>query len=176
MTFPILETKRLILKNVSNEDTLALYSILSQKEVTHFYGMLPLKSVKQASQVIESMNRSYNEKRGIRWGIHFKDKEQLIGTIGLNLLSYPNRKTEIGYELHPEHWRKGIITEAANAVISYCFDELQLLRIGAVTYENNKASQSLLTNLGFQFEGKLANYFYVGETSANAHLYAKIKK
>lgn len=176
MTFPILETKRLILKQVSNEDAPALFSILSQEEVTQFYGILPLENVEQASQVVESMNHSYKEKRGIRWGIYFKDQKQLIGTIGLNLLSYSNRRTEIGYELHPEYWRKGIITETANAVISHCFNELQLLRIGAVTYENNKASQLLLEKLGFTFEGKLENYFYVGQTSANAHLYALTKK
>ncbi|QOS89014.1 GNAT family N-acetyltransferase [Brevibacillus sp. JNUCC-41] len=66
-----------------------------------------------------------------------------------------HKRAEIGYEIHPDHWRKGYTLEAASKVISYGFDEMNLTRIGAVVFIENEAPSTLLTKIGFQKEGVL---------------------
>ena len=55
----------------------------------------------------------------MRWGIVWQETGELIGTVGLNNLALHSKRTEIGYDLLPAHWRKGIVTEAVEAVIDY---------------------------------------------------------
>lgn len=71
-----------------------------------------------------------------------------------------NKLAEIGYEIHPEQWRKGYTLEALSEVILYGFDVLGLTRIGAVVFIENEASNNLLEKVGFQKEGILKDYMY----------------
>ena len=73
----------------------------------------------------------------------------------MNQWNQKHKRAEIGYELHPQHWSHGYASEAASAVMAYGFDTLQLVRIGAVVFLENKASQHVLEKLGFQQEGVL---------------------
>ncbi|WP_143522615.1 GNAT family N-acetyltransferase, partial [Pseudomonas sp. 2822-17] len=70
------------------------------------------------------------------------------------------RRAEIGYEIHPDFWRKGYTSEAVKEVISYGFEGLDLNRIGAVVFIENQASNQLLSKMGFQREGILRDYMY----------------
>lgn len=56
---------------------------------------------------------------------------------------------EIGYLLHPDHWRKGIMKEAINAVVDYGFIVLGLHSIEALLNPENIASSSVLKSTGF---------------------------
>lgn len=55
----------------------------------------------------------------------------------------------------PEHWRKGLLTEALPAVIRYGFRDMGLHRIHADVEPENKPSCALLTKFGFHLEGTL---------------------
>jgi ribosomal-protein-alanine N-acetyltransferase len=44
-----------------------------------------------------------------------------------------NYRGEIGFILHPDHWRKGIMKEAINAVVDYGFTVLGLHSIASIT-------------------------------------------
>ncbi|MGV2805909.1 GNAT family N-acetyltransferase, partial [Clostridium perfringens] len=80
--FPILETKRLTLREIQHQDAEAIYSCFSNDEVTRYYGQDTLSTLEQAHQIVELFANIYKEKRGIRWGIERKDAQGLIGTIG----------------------------------------------------------------------------------------------
>ncbi|WP_432355610.1 GNAT family N-acetyltransferase [Sporosarcina sp. A2] len=119
-----------------------------------------LKSLKEASKIIESFQNTYESKRGIRWGIVLKESRDLVGTVGLNNLNTHGKKAEIGFELHPLFWNQGITTEAVKEVVRYSFEVLQLFRIGAVTYPQNEPSKQLLKRLSFSEEGLLRGYLF----------------
>ncbi|MGV3489183.1 MAG: GNAT family N-acetyltransferase [Tuberibacillus sp.] len=57
-----------------------------------------------------------------------------------NHLNTWSKKAEIGFERHPSHWHKGIVTEATKEVLRYSFLDLDLYRMGAVTFPKNDAS------------------------------------
>ncbi|MGE7824350.1 GNAT family N-acetyltransferase [Paenibacillus sp. NPDC093718] len=173
--FPILETKRLRLREIQHLDAGAIYSCFSNDEVTRYYGQDTLTTLEQALQFVELFANNYKEKRGIRWGIERKDAQGLIGTIGYNVWSPRHTRAEIGYELHPEFWGQGYASEAAAAVIAYGFQELGLTRIGAVVFIENQASHALLTKLGFEAEGVLRQYIYQNGAAHDTRVYSLLK-
>ncbi|HZH62709.1 MAG TPA: GNAT family protein [Metabacillus sp.] len=173
--FPTLETKRLILREITKNDTDAIYSCFSNEDVTRYYGQERLNKIEQAEAFVDFFSNSYKEKRGIRWGIERKGNQGLIGTIGFNAWSPKHRRAEIGYEIHPEHWRKGFTLEAVSKVIQYGFNEFGLTRIGAVVFIDNEASNKLLFKAGFQKEGVLRDYMYQNGETYDTYVYSILK-
>ncbi|MEH7073547.1 GNAT family N-acetyltransferase [Neobacillus drentensis] len=163
MTFPILDTKRLKLIEITHQHIDYLYEILSLEEVTRYYGTNRFTLPVEASRLIDMFHKNLVEKRGIRWGIKLKENQRLIGTVGLNGLQLKHKRAEIGYELHPAYWRRGLASEAIHEVLSFSFKQLDLHRIGAVVYPENEASLNLLMNIGFMKEGILRGYIHQNE-------------
>jgi RimJ/RimL family protein N-acetyltransferase len=66
----------------------------------------------------------------------------------------PHRTSEVGlfWALFPDRWGKGYATEAARAMVSYAFDELQLARIVATTENDNTRSIAVMKRLGMTIE------------------------
>lgn len=173
--FPTLETERLLLREINNKDVEGIFSSLSNDEVTRFYGQDSLRDIKEAEKIVDLFAKNYIEKRGIRWAIERKSDKGIIGTIGFHAWLSRHNRAEIGYEMHPEHWRKGYILEALHKIISYGFEELDLTRIGAVVFLENEASNKLLTKIGFQKEGILRDYMYQNGEPYDTYIYSLIK-
>ena len=173
--FPIIETERLRLREITCEDAANLFRCFSNDHVTQYYGLEPFSTVEQAESLIEIFSTNYKEKRGIRWGIERKDAIGLIGTIGFNAWSPKHKRAEIGYEIHPDYWRKGYTKEAITEVLSFGFNEMELNRIGAIVFIENEASNQLLTTVGFHKEGVLKEYMYQQGKAYDTYVYAMLK-
>jgi ribosomal-protein-alanine N-acetyltransferase len=174
--FPDLETKRLILRELTEFDAEMIFSILSNPQVTRYYGKDTFESLDEAKEFIHYFKQKFYGKRGFRWGIEIKETKQLIGTIGLDAWVPKQRRAEIGYEIHPEFWKKGYATEAALKIISFGFDSLELIRIGAIIFPENEPSNKLLNKLGFQKEGILRSYIYQNGVSNDVYAYSILNK
>lgn len=173
--FPLLETDRLLLREIIEEDSQKIFDCFSNENVTRFYGQDSFTSIEQAKQLIDLYANQYLEKRGIRWGIELKETKEIIGTIGFHTWSTKHKRAEIGYELQPAYWRNGYATEAVTKILSYGFNELGLTRVGAVVFIENDASNRLLTKLGFQKEGILRNYMYQNGKPNDTYVYSLLK-
>ncbi|WVE34662.1 GNAT family N-acetyltransferase [Priestia megaterium] len=156
--FPILHTPRTTLREITEVDADTIFDCFSQKEVIRYYGQEKLTTFQEALHLIDIFAENYRNRKGLRWGIERLDTGELMGTVGFNQWNQKHKRAEIGYELHPKHWGHGYASEAASAVMAYGFDTLQLVRIEAVVFLENKASQHVLEKLGFQQEGVLKNY------------------
>lgn len=170
--FPLLETERLRLRELTEEDSEVIFSYFSNDVVTKYYGQETFTSIEQAKRLVELFVRNYSEKRGIRWGIEKKGTKGIIGTIGFNAWMPHHKRAEIGYELHPDYWKKGYASEAAKRVLEYGLKELGLTRIGAIVFLENTASNQMLTKLGFQKEGILKNYIYQNGVPHDTNMYS----
>ncbi|MEE3954342.1 GNAT family protein [Peribacillus frigoritolerans] len=173
--FPVLNTERLRLREILESDAEALFQCLSKDEVTRFYGQDSLENVEQAKDIVAAFAKNYHEKRAVRWGIERKDTQELIGTIGFHAHSPKYRRAEIGYELHPAHWRKGFASEALKEAIAYGFNDLDLTRIGAVVFLENQPSSELLLKLGFIQEGVLRSYIYQNGIPHDTYVYSLLR-
>ncbi|MDV2887508.1 GNAT family N-acetyltransferase, partial [Alkalihalophilus pseudofirmus] len=92
LKFPILETKRLKLIEITHQHMEFIFSILSLEEVTKYYGTDPFTLPAEATKLIDVHHKNFLEKRGIRWGIKLKENQKIIGTIGLNALQLNNKR------------------------------------------------------------------------------------
>jgi [ribosomal protein S5]-alanine N-acetyltransferase len=173
--FPTLETDRLILREITKEDTDAIFSSFSNDKVTRYYGQDTMKSIEEAEKFIDIFATNYIEKRGVRWGIERKGDQEIIGTIGFHAWLPKHKRAEIGYEIHPDYWRKGYTREALIKIISYGLREMDLTRIGAVVFTENEASNRLLTKIGFQKEGTLKDYMYQNGKPHDTFIYSLLR-
>jgi len=176
VSLPIFETDRLQLIQLNQSHAPHLFKQFSNKDVIRYYGMDPFKTMEQAEKMIVNMNNGFLEKRSMRWGIQLKETGELAGTIGLNNLQLWSKKCEVGYDLYPDYWGNGYVSEALHAILVYCFEELNLSRVGAVTFPDNEASWKLLLKAGFEKEGLLRNYLFQGDRNLDAFVFSIIKQ
>jgi ribosomal-protein-alanine N-acetyltransferase len=174
--FPILETERLLLRQLKNEDSRDIFHYFSKDEVTKYYDLESFNEIGQAEELIHTWNQRYQEQKGFRWGITIRNVDKIIGTCGFHNLSKDNFKAEIGYELTPEYWRQGIMTEVLKAILDFGFVELELNRIEAFIDPDNLSSRKLLEKIGLQEEGYLKDYFYEKNQFVDAVIFAILKR
>lgn len=158
LSFPQLETGRLVLRRMQETDAPVIFRILSDDEVTRYYDDATFTDVSQASDQITAWESGYTNRRCLRWGIVHKDGRDLIGTCGFYGFHTWHMRASIGYELARPFWRQGIMTEALSAILNLGFTEMGLNRIDAVVMPENSASIKLLEKLGFYNEGLLREY------------------
>lgn len=73
-----------------------------------------------------------------------------IGRVGLQQVDAPGT-WNIGFWVHPDHWRNGYASEAARAVLDFGFNTLHAERIVTDHATWNKRSQSVIQGLGFKY-------------------------
>jgi ribosomal-protein-alanine N-acetyltransferase len=155
--FPILQTERLSLREFQPTDAQAVFDSFSQAKVTKYINRGPMQSIQEAEELVEIRTSLFQRGFGVRWAITtIDDPTKFIGSCGCYKLDRSNRSMEIGYDLHPDYWRQGIMTEAVMAMINFAYSAaffFHLNRIEALTYVDHSASIGLLKKLGFKEEG-----------------------
>ena len=104
--FPCLKTKRLLLRQTTQEDTEAVFAVFSDPKVTQFHDLNTLIHLYEANQIIEQRVRGFKSGRGIRWAIAERQNNYLIGSCGFTWHQQANT-AEVGYELSSQYWRQG---------------------------------------------------------------------
>jgi ribosomal-protein-alanine N-acetyltransferase len=150
-TFPHLETKRLILREITPGDREAIFRNFSDPEVTQWFFEEPYTQIEQAEEIIEAFRQEFEQGKGLTWALVLKDNDELVGTCGYAELELGSWG-EIGFDLAKDHWRKGLMTEALRAAVEYGFAVLQLDKIELHTYSTNVRAIGLARKLGFALE------------------------
>ena len=157
MSFPALETSRLRLIELTNDDSYDLFELFSDDSVIKYYDLEAFTEIYQATNLINLFNSRFRENSGIRWAIRLKETDSLIGTCGFNTWSLKMKCAVIGYDLLPKYWGLGLATEAVHRIVKAAFEgELpcgEINRIQGDTALGNSASESLLLKVGFKEEG-----------------------
>jgi [ribosomal protein S5]-alanine N-acetyltransferase len=174
--YPSLETVRLLLREIKDEDTEVLYDYFSQDVVTQYFGMNTFTQLDEAKMLIQRFRETSEQNRGYRWGIVLKETNTFIGTIGFHTYIPTHKRAEVGYELHPTYWNKGYMTEALKAVLTFCFEKLNLQRIGAIVFQENMPSNTILQKMQFTREGLLRDYIVQNNVSYDGIVYSILKE
>jgi [ribosomal protein S5]-alanine N-acetyltransferase len=153
--FPVLTTERLHLRQLRHTDGEALFAIRGNPEVTQHFGQEPHRTADDTFTWMERRRVSFEQREDIVWCVTLKGEDKLIGGCVLWNFGTGLRCAEIGYELHPAYEKRGIMTEAASAVLTFGFTTLELHRIEATPFAGNTSSHRLLHRLGFIHEGTL---------------------
>lgn len=145
-----LETDRLVLRQLENEDAPALHPALSDPAVMHWWSSGPHTTLAQ-SEAYVARNAEISESWRC-WAITERGGEALGWVV---LIGKRPGVQEVGYILRRDCWGRGYAREAVHRVICHAFDDLGQRRIAADTDPENAASIRLLQSLGFQREGYL---------------------
>lgn len=176
LVFPRIETDRLILDQVTPDDLEQLYRIKSNPDVTNRYCRDPHTSMIQTEGWIKSIHEGYLERKSIFWKITFRENGALAGSITLWNMELESFEAEVGYELHPDSWNRGIMSEAMKAVLDWAFSSFGLNRVEACPMSVNGPSVSLLLRAGFVLEGTLRErIFFKGKFYDQAY-YSILKR
>ena len=112
---------------------------------------------------IKKIDEVIDTNEGVNWGITLKGNPKVIGYIGFWNMQKEHFRCETGYVLHPEFHRKGIMNEAMEAALAYCFNTMNFHSIEANVNPENDGSIHLLEKNNFVREGYYhENYFYNG--------------
>ena len=147
-----IETERLILGKWSRKDAKDLFEYAKGPNVGPNAGWAPHENVADSKMRIKKVFLP----SGI-WKISMKGEGRAIGSIGFedDKRRIDMRSKELGYSLSEEYWGRGIMTEAAAAVLDYGFREMGLEVVSIVTSPDNKRSLRVIEKLGFTYEGTL---------------------
>ncbi|MGV2830285.1 GNAT family N-acetyltransferase [Myxosarcina sp. GI1(2024)] len=153
-SFPNLETRRLLLRQATQENIEAVFAVFSDPQVTKFNDLEMFNRLDEASRIIERRAKGFENGRGIRWAITCKENNYLIGSCGFTWLKEINA-AEIGYELKSQFWKQGIMSEALSDILQYGFSSREIEFVIAEVMLENLASKKLLEKVGFQSQGIL---------------------
>jgi len=153
--FPILTTDRLRLRAPVSEDFEDFHRLLSFPEVSRFSNWPDAPKRAQIERSVKWMCAAYSKAKSCAWIIEDPTSGLFLGAIRFNRIDNHWRWAEIGYEIHPSVWGKGLMTEAVKAVTRCGFDQFSLNRIEAWTLPGNPASDRVLEKASFRYEGTL---------------------
>ena len=152
--FPILETERLRLRQMTHADAQALVDLYGNPAVMRYLILdPPCDNIPAAIGMVDWMNGHFEKHEAARWGITLKGDDRMIGTCGFHFWSHEHRRTDIGYDLQEAFWGRGYITEATHILVRWCFENLDLHRVQADCTAGNVGSERVLEKVGFTLEG-----------------------
>ncbi len=151
--FPILETERIILRQIKDDDIQGIYRFYSGGDTLKNIARDFFTKTEQAVEKLNLFRKHYEEKKAIWWTFTQKPKDNFIGFGGLFEISKESSKAEIGYGLLPDYWGNGIMSEVVEKLIDFGFNKMKLHKIyGRITPGHNASIRILEKHgIGYTF-------------------------
>ncbi|GAA5038835.1 GNAT family N-acetyltransferase [Microbacterium fluvii] len=148
----VLRTARLELSVPTDADVEAIYAACQDADIQRYTTVPSPYERRHAEEFVPKVAREWDEAVHLTWAM--REQGVLVGMIGLYRLS-GSGDGEIGYWMAAEARGRGLLTEAARAVVDWGFspEGADLVRIEWHAVAGNVASAKVARALGFAFEG-----------------------
>lgn len=158
----ILETDRLYLREMAENDLENLSTLLKDKRVMYAYEHdFDMNDIKE--WLYRQMRRYQKDNFGL-WAIILKETKEFIGQAGLTLQKCEGEEVlEIGYLLKYDYWHKGYALEAVKGCKKYAFDNLKAEAVYSIIKYDNISSQRVAENLGMTKVKEFITQYYNGD-------------
>lgn len=154
----ILETERLYLREMTQDDFPSLCNILQDEETMYAYEGAFTDS--EAQEWLDRQRARYQKWGFGLWAVILKDNGKMIGQCGLTMQPWKEEEVlEVGYLFERSHWHKGYATEAATACKQYAFDVLQAKDVCSIIRDTNTASQHVAVRNGMTIEDTWTKHY-----------------
>lgn len=155
----ILETTRLRIRELTEEDFLPLCMILQDEEVMYAYEHA--FDDDEAKQWLERQLKRYQTDGFGLWAVILKETGELIGQCGLTIQDCEGRQVvEVGYLFRKDFWKMGYASEAATACRDYAFGVLDVEEVFSIIRDTNEASVKVALRNGMEKRGTLLKHYY----------------
>jgi [ribosomal protein S5]-alanine N-acetyltransferase len=135
----ILQTPRLVLRELVAQDADALAKVLCDPETMRFF---PMRFDRAAVEewIARNRRRYATDGHGL-WAVDLKSTGEMIGDCGITVQEVDGEHLlEIGYHLRRDMWGQGLATEAARGCRDYGFGEMQAEFMISLVRPENVAS------------------------------------
>lgn len=151
---PILESKRLVLRELNSEDADDLQEWFGLDKVYTYWGHPPGVGEKNVASLFIDPRPHVKRKpsKDFIWAIVEKETSKVIGIIEVFDVEN-NRMGTVGYRLNPKTWDQGYCTEALSRVIEFIFLETKMDRLWTTIDVRNTGSNRVVEKNGFIHEG-----------------------
>ena len=143
----ILETERLYLREMNQNDFGSLCKILQDEKAMYAY-----EGAFSDAEVQEWLDRQIAryQKWGFGlWAVILKETNEMIGQCGLTMQPWKEAEVlEIGYLFQRLYWHNGYAIEAARACKKYAFEKLDAKEVCSIIRDTNTASQNVAVRNG----------------------------
>lgn len=154
----VLETQRLYLREITQDDYEALGKILQDEETMYAYN--GAFSAGETQEWLDRQIARYQKYGFGLWAVILKENDEMIGQCGLTMQPWNDREVlEIGYLLRKDCWHKGYAIEAAKACREYAFAELQADEVCSIIRDTNTASQKVAVRNGMIVTEKWTKHY-----------------
>jgi len=154
----IIETERLYLRELNENDYKDLCEILQDKNV--MYSWEHVFSDEEIKDWLNKQRERYKEYGFGFWAVIEKISQELVGQCGLMLQDDIGREyIEISYMLKQKFWHNGFATEAANACKNYAFNVLNVSEVYSTIRVNNISSQKVAERIGMKIDNVFLKYY-----------------
>ena len=157
---PTLETERLYLRRFELADAETVQRLVSDRRIAQTTLNIPHPYPEGgALEWINSGHKQIEERRIFPFAVERKAGEALMGAITLSMRR-DGHQAEMGYWIGVPFWGHGYMTEAAQRLIRFGFEELGLNRIMASHFVSNPASGRVMQKAGMTFEGIMKGHVF----------------
>ncbi|MBB6462192.1 GNAT family N-acetyltransferase [Flammeovirga kamogawensis] len=166
----LVNVKKVTLRKLEFSDCSRMMDLVNNKNITkNLLDRFPIPfTFKHAHRFIENAKTT---KLATVFGIEYKG--EYVGNIELMHGQDVYRKgATLGYFIGEEYWNRGIASAAVKMMIDYSFKYLDFIKINALVFDKNIASQKVLEKSGFKVEGILRKAVYKNDEYLNEIHYA----
>ncbi len=171
----ILETDRLLLKEINPEILYNLFTFYSDEEIMAFMGLesetqLELEKLKfEGGYTTHKMSFK-------KFLVADKASGEVIGHTGFHTWYIHHYRAEMGYAIDERYRNRGLMTEANSAIIKFGFEQMGLNRIEAFAGPKNVPSIKMLRTLGFTEEGRLREHYFKDNRMEDSVCFGLLRK
>ena len=152
----ILETPRLILRHQVPADLDDLWALYCDPEITKYIPDAPRTREEAREELEWHMNGHHRNPDLGLWATIHKETDKFIGRCGLLPWTIEDQQeVEVAYTIARSYWGHGLATEAAQAILQYGFEILNLSRLVSLIEPENIASQRVAEKIGMIFEKRV---------------------
>ena len=158
MSTYILESERLLFRNIEAEDCEEMFLLNADWEVIKYTGDVAFNTLAEARDFYEKYQTEVYEKTGYgRMITILKDTNEVIGWCGLKY--HPEEaEVDLGFRFHKRFWNQGYATEASIACLNHGYRQHGLTTIKAFAMKENLGSCRVLEKVGFQYQSLVHRY------------------
>lgn len=150
----IVETKRCIIREMTEEDLDAIYEVYAGENITKYMEGLYEERQKELEYIRSYIQNAYTFWGYGTWIIERKEDHTVIGRVGFNMRD-GFEDVELGFVIMEKEQRKSYGYECCQAVLNIAKEEFGIEKVQALIREGNVASIGLCEKLGFTFERKV---------------------
>lgn len=139
--YPSISDEKIALRQILTSDIQDVIEI-------SFYDSIPAKTIEEATEMQNKINKDYETGNSIHWGIVDKMTNNMVGTCGY-YRGLDKGIGELGCVLLPQYRGQGYMSHAMQLAINFGLNTIGLKRVKAITTKQNDKAIKLLDRLNF---------------------------